>query len=115
MPPKIRHRGGRGQKYEPTTTKSSQAELLDSRGLLPAIGAASVGAAEMDRTAPSETPRIRAVWRLRLASLMQDLDRHDLLPCELCQGGASERARMSRTSLKAPGLPVDGCPVRRSY
>ena len=24
--------------------------------------------------------------------MLQDLDRHDLLPCEHCQGGASERA-----------------------
>ena len=67
------------------------------------------------RTAPSETPRIRAVWRLRLASLLQDLDRHDLLPCELCQGVPPSGPWMSRTSLKALGLPVDGCPVRRSY
>ena len=29
---------------------------------------------------------------LRLASLVQDLDRHDLLPCELGQGVASRRS-----------------------
>ena len=56
------------------------------------------------RTAPSETPRICAVWRLRLASLLQDLDRHDLLPCELCQGGASERALDVQDQLESPWL-----------
>ena len=34
----------------------------------------------------------RSNGALRLASLLQDLDRHDLLPCEHGQGGASQRA-----------------------
>ena len=47
---------------------------------------------------------------LRLASLLHDLDRPDLLPCELGQGGASQRAldvqvqhgkRLARLSMDA--------------
>ena len=73
-------------------TASVQAELLDPRRLLPAIGGPLAGAAEMIPDRPlgdAEDPRRLG---LRLASLLQDLDRHDLLPCELGQGGASQRA-----------------------
>ena len=69
-----------------------QAELLDPRRLLPAIGGPRAGAAEMIPDGPlgdAEDPRRLG---LRLASLLQDLDRHDLLPCELGQGSASQRA-----------------------
>src|SRR5262249_27961101 len=69
-----------------------QAELLDPRRLLPAIGGPLAGAAEMIPDRPlgdAEHPRRLG---LRLATLLQDLNRHDLLPCELCQGGASQRA-----------------------
>ena len=68
-----------------------QAQLLDSRGLPPAIGGPVLSATEVvpDRSlGNAENPRRLG---LRLASLLQDLDRHDLLPCELGQGGASER------------------------
>jgi len=39
-----------------------QAELLDPRRLLPAVGDPLAGAAEVIADRPSETPRIRAVW-----------------------------------------------------
>ena len=69
-----------------------QAALLDPRRLAAAIGGPVTGAAEMIPDRPlgdAEDPRRLG---LRLASLLQDLDRHDLLPCELGQGGASQRA-----------------------
>src|SRR5262249_28105620 len=69
-----------------------QAELLDARRLPSAIGGTASGATEMVTDRPlgdAEEPRR---LRLRLASLLQDLDRHDLLPCELGQGGASKRS-----------------------
>ena len=69
-----------------------QAELLDARGFLPAISRRLSGAAEVvpDRALGNAEDSRRL--GLRLASLLQDLDRHDLLPCELGQGGASQRA-----------------------
>jgi hypothetical protein len=69
-----------------------QAELLDARGLLPAIGGSVAGAAEVVADRPLGDAQDARRLALRLASLLQDLDRHDLLPCELCQGSASERA-----------------------
>ena len=76
-----------------------QAELLDPRRLLPTIGSPRAGAAEMIPDGPlgdAEDPRRLG---LRLASLLQDLDRHDLLPCELGQGSASQRASEVRDQL----------------
>src|SRR5512140_1276706 len=69
-----------------------QAELLDSRGLLPAIGGSVSGASEVVADRPLGDAQDSRRLALRLASLLQDLDRHDLLPCEHCQGRASERA-----------------------
>ena len=93
-----------------------QAELFDERGLLPAIGRRSVGAAEMVSDRPFGDAEDSRRLGLRLASLVQDLDRHDLLPCELCQGGASERALgCPGPASEALGSPVDGCSVRRPY
>ena len=69
-----------------------QAELLDVRGLLSAIGGAVAGAAEVVADRPLRDAQDSRRLGLRLASLLQDLDRHDLLPCERCQGGASQRA-----------------------
>ena len=69
-----------------------QAELLDSRGLLPAIGGSVSGASEVVADRPLRDAQDSRRLALRLASLLQDLDRHDLLPCEHCQGRASERA-----------------------
>ena len=69
-----------------------QVPLLDPRRLLPSIGRPVAGAAEVIPDRPlgdAEDPRRLG---LRLASLLQDLDRHDLLPCELGQGVASQRA-----------------------
>src|SRR5262249_4184178 len=69
-----------------------QAESLDPRRLLPAISGPLTGAAEMipDRALGDAEDSRRL--GMRLASLLQDLDRHDLLPCELGQGSASQRA-----------------------
>ena len=69
-----------------------QAQLLDARGLLPTIGGTFAGAAEVVPDRPLGNAQEARRLALRLASLLQDLDRHDLLPCELGQGGASERA-----------------------
>ena len=69
-----------------------QAELVDPRRLPPSVGDPLAGAAEVIADRPlgdAEDPRRLG---LRLASLLQDLDRHDLLPCELGQGGASQQA-----------------------
>jgi hypothetical protein len=68
-----------------------QAELLDPGGLLPPIGDAVAS--------PTEVVTYRALGdaeeagrlALGLASLVQDLDRHDVLLRELGQGVASER------------------------
>jgi hypothetical protein len=92
-----------------------QAELLDSRRLPPAIDGSVLGATEVIPDRPLGDAQDSRGLALRLVSLVQNIDRHDLLPCELCQGDASERPGMSRTSLKALDWPVDGCPVRRSY
>ena len=69
-----------------------EAELFDERGLLPAIDRRPVGAAEMVSDRPFGDAEDSRRPGLRLASLVQDLDRHDVLPCELRQGSASERA-----------------------
>ena len=81
-----------------------QAELLDARGLLPAIGGSFAGAAEVVPDRPLGNAQDSRRLALRLASLLQDLDRHDLLPCELCQGGASERALDVQDQLESPWL-----------
>jgi hypothetical protein len=68
-----------------------QAELLDPGGLLPPIGDAVAS--------PTEVVTYRALGdaeeagrlALGLASLVQDLDRYDVLLRELGQGVASER------------------------
>ena len=106
----------------PVGDSLGQAELLDSRGLLPAIGGSFAGAAEVVPDRPlgdAEDPRRLG---LRLASLLQDLDRHDLLPCELCQGGASQRALDVQDQLESPWracrwmssttLVLDACQAR---
>src|SRR5262249_54090667 len=70
----------------------AQAELVDPRRLLAAMDGTVAGAAEVIPDRPlgdAEDPRRPG---LRLASLLQDLDRHDRLPCELGQGSASQRA-----------------------
>src|SRR5262249_27590236 len=41
-------------------------------------------------------------------SLLQSLDRHDLLPCKLCQGGRPRGPWLSRAALESRGLPVEG-------
>jgi hypothetical protein len=76
----------------PVVDDLGQTPLLDSRGLVPSIGGLVTGASEVitDRTLGDAEDSRRL--GLRLASLLQDLDRHDMLPCELCQVVASERA-----------------------
>ena len=67
------------------------------------------------RTAPSETPRIRAVWhcdwprccKTSIVTICSLVSFAKVVP--------PSGPWMSRTSLKALGLPVDGCSVRRSY
>ena len=69
-----------------------EAELLDPRRLLPAIDGPLAGAAEMVPDRPLGDAEDSRRLGLRLASLLQDLNRHDLLPCELGQSSASQRA-----------------------
>ena len=69
-----------------------QTPLLDPRRFLPSIGRSVAGAAEVVADRPLGNAQDSRRLGLRLGSLLQDLDRHDLLPCELGQGGASERA-----------------------
>ena len=69
-----------------------QAELLDARGLLPTISGSVAGAAEAVPDRPLGHAQDARRLALRLPSLLQNRNRHDLLPCELGQGGASERA-----------------------
>src|SRR4051812_14971400 len=68
-----------------------QAELLDPRGLPPAIGVVVAGASEVVSDRPLGDAQDARRLTSRLAALLQDLDRHDLLPCEHGQGVASER------------------------
>ena len=69
-----------------------QTPLLDPRRLLPSIGRPVSGAAEVVPDRPLGDAEDSRRLGLRLASLLQDLDRHDLLPCEHGQGVASQRA-----------------------
>ena len=92
-----------------------QAPLLDPRRFLPSIGRSVAGAAEVVADRPSETPRIRAVWdcdwprccKTSIVTICSLVSLAKVVP--------PSEPWMSRTSLKALGLPVDGCPVRRSY
>jgi hypothetical protein len=68
-----------------------QVKLLDERRLVPSIGCTFAAAAEVVSNRPLGNAEESRRLGLRLACLLQDLDRHDLLPCELCQGGASQR------------------------
>ena len=68
-----------------------QAELLDPRRLPPAIAGVVAGASEVVADRPLGDAQDSRRLTLRLAALLQDLDRHDLLPCEHGQGVASER------------------------
>src|SRR4051794_6937203 len=68
-----------------------QAELLDPRWLPSAIGDIVSGASEVVTDRPLGDAQDSGRLALRLAALLQDLDRHDLLPCEHGQGVASER------------------------
>src|SRR5262249_55574389 len=69
----------------------SQTQLLDARWLLAAIGGWSLGTAEVVADRPLGDAQDSGRLALRLASLLQDRDRHDVLPCELGQGGASQQ------------------------
>ena len=79
-----------------------QVELLDARGLLPAVGGSCPGAAEVVPDRPLGNAQEVRRLSVGLAALLQDLDRHELLPCELCQGGASERAWDVQNQLESP-------------
>ena len=92
----------------PVVDDLDQAELRDPRGLLPAIGGSVAGAAEVVPDRPlgnAQEPRRLAVG---LASLLQDLDRHELLP-------RAQRARtraLARTRARATRGAV--CKVPRT-
>ena len=79
-----------------------QAELRDARGLLPTIGGAITSATEVVPDRPLGNAQEVRRLAVGLASLLQDLDRHELLPCELCQGSASERALDIQDQLESP-------------
>ena len=81
-----------------------QTPLLDPRRFLPSIGRSVAGAAEVVADRPLGNAQDSRRLGLRLGSLLQDLDRHDLLPCELGQGGASERAWDVQDQLESPRL-----------
>src|SRR5262249_22681140 len=86
----------------PVGDDPGQTPLLDPRRLLPPVGRPVAGAAKVIPDRPfgdAEDPRRLG---LRLASLLQDLDRHDLLPCEHGQGVASERALDVQDQLGSP-------------
>ena len=86
----------------PVVDDLDQAELRDARGLLPADGGPLAGAAEVVPDRPLGDAQEAGRLAVGLASLLQDLDRHELLPCELCQGGASERALGVQDQLRKP-------------
>ena len=86
----------------PVVDDLDQAELRDARGLLPAVGGAVAGAAEVVPDRPLGNAQEVRRLAVGLAALLQDLDRHELLPCELCQGGASERALDVQDQLGSP-------------
>src|SRR5262249_51167656 len=65
----------------PLVDRLGQAEPLDSRGLPPAVGGSVAGAAEVVPDRPLGHAQDSGRLALRLASLLQDLDRHDVLPC----------------------------------
>src|SRR4051794_32810756 len=75
----------------PVGDRLSQAQLLEAQRLPPAIGGSFSGASEVVPDRPLGDAEDSRRLGLRLALLLQYLDRHDLLPCEHGQGGASER------------------------
>jgi len=79
-----------------------KATLLDVRRLVPAIGRYLLGAAEVVSNGPFGNAQDSRRLALRLTALLQDLDRHDLLFCERCQGDASERAWDVQDQLESP-------------
>src|SRR3954447_23159705 len=82
---------GLGLGVPPVGDGVGQSELLDPRGLPSAIGGRVAGASEVVADRPLGDAQDARRLALRLTALLQDLDRHDLLPCERCQGAASER------------------------
>ena len=93
-----------------------QAELLDARGLLSAIGGAVPGAAEVvARPPPRRRPGSGAVWRCDWPRCCKTSIVTICSLVSIAKVVPPSGPWMSRTSLEAPGVPVDGCPVRRSY
>jgi hypothetical protein len=95
----------------PVGDRLGQTPLLDPRRLLPSIGGPFPGY----RTDPSETPRRRAVrdcdWarccKTSIVTICSRVSFAKVVP--------PSEPGISRNSLKALGVPVDGCPVRRSH
>jgi hypothetical protein len=86
----------------PVVDDLDQAELRDPRGLLPAVSGSLAGVAEVVPDRPlGHAQEVRRL-AVGLAALLQNLDRHELLPCELCQGSASERALDVQDQLGKP-------------
>ena len=95
----------------------AQTKLLDSRRFLPAIGGCFLGAAEVVPDRPLGNAENSRRLGLRLAALVQDLDRHDLLLGELGQGVAPSGLaalgqlggprRICRWMFSAPTAPND--------
>ena len=91
-----------GLRLPPMGDGLGQAELLDPRRLPPAINGSFLGAAEVIPDRPLGDAQDSRRLALRLVALVQNIDRHDLLPCELCQGVASERAWDVQDQLESP-------------
>src|SRR5262249_26852907 len=92
----------------PVDDSVGQAELLDERGLLSAISGSISGASEVVAHRPLGDAQDARRLALRLAALLQDLDRHELLPCERCQGRASERSGNVQDQLESAWLACRG-------
>ena len=91
-----------GLRLPPMGDRLGQAELLDPRRLPPAIAGSVLGATEVIPDRPLGDAQDSRRLAPRLVALVQNIDRHDLLPCELCQGDASERAWDVQNQLESP-------------
>ena len=87
-----------------------QAELLDSRGLLPAIGGSVSGTSEVVADRPLGDAQIGAVWRCDWPRCCKTSIVTICSLVSIAKVVPPSGPWMSRTSLKALGLPVDGVP-----
>src|SRR5262245_53998783 len=98
---------GLGLSVPPVRDDLGQAGLLDLERLVPTVVGPLTGATEVVADSALGDAQHAGGLSGGLASLVQDLDRHDLLPRELGQGAASERGQGCGPSRPASGTSAD--------